>query len=172
MVVAKALGIAENMVKLVRFDGGKTGLTVQLASGPHIIDVIGSLGVFSPGDPVSQGILNGILKDRGSWAPLIEHWEQARTGLRRLASIALANPNRAHLVMYRADEVSLALKNPGGIAALDIVESCEVAQDPTGRETMERQFVVLSPADTQVASIIPFGDKIRSVERSHALQDT
>jgi hypothetical protein len=160
------------MVKLVRFDGGKTGLMVQLASGPHIIDVIGSLGVFSPGDPVSQGILNGILKDRGNWAPLIEHWEQARTGLRRLESIALANPNRAHLVMYRADEVSLTLKYPGGIAALDITESCEVAQDPTGRQTMERQFVVLSAADAQVASIIPFGDKIRSVEISRALQDS
>jgi hypothetical protein len=173
MVDAKARGAAENIVKLVRFDGGKTGLMVQLASGLHIIDVIGSLGVFSPGDPVSQGILNGILKDRGSWAPLIEHWEQARTGLRRLASMALANPNRPRLVMFRADEVSLApLKNPGGIAALEIVESCEAARDPTGREAMERQFVVLPPADTQVTSIIPFRDKIRSVERSHALQDT
>ena len=159
-------------MKLVRFDGGKTGLMVQLASGPHIIDVIGSLGVFSPGDPVSQGILNGILKDRGSWASLIEHWQQARTGLRRLASIALANPDRPRLVMFRADEVSLALsKNPGGIAALEITESCEVAQDPTGRATMERQFVVLPPADMQVTSIIPFRDNIPSVERSHALQD-
>jgi hypothetical protein len=173
MIDAKALGIAENIVKLVRFDGGKTGLMVQLASGLYIIDVIGSLGAFSPGDPVSQGILNGILKDRGSWAPLIEHWEHARIGLRRLASMALANPDRPRLVMFRADEVSLAaLKNPGGIAAIEIVESCEVAQDPTGRETMERQFVVLPPADTQLASIIPFGDKIRRLEISHALQDT
>jgi hypothetical protein len=172
MVAAKACVTSENIVKLVRFDGGKTGLTVQLASGPHIIDVIGSLGVFSPGDPVSQGILNGILKDRGSWAPLIEHWEQARTGLKRLASIALANPNRAHLVMHRANEVSVALKNPGGIAALDITESCEVAQDPTGRETMERQFEAPPPADTPVTSIIRFRDKIRSVEISHALQDS
>jgi hypothetical protein len=171
MVDAKARRTAENIVKLVRFDGGRTGLMVQLASGPHIIDVIGSLGVFSPGDPVSQGILNGILKDRGSWAPLIEHWEHARIGLRRLASIALANPDRPRLVMFRADEVSLALKNPGGIAGLDITESCEVARDPTGREAMERQFVVLPPADTQVTSIIPFRE-IRSVERSHAFQDS
>jgi hypothetical protein len=64
-------------MKLVRFDGGKTGLMVQLASGPNVIDVIGSLGALSPDDPISQGILNGILKDQGSWAPLIEHWEQA-----------------------------------------------------------------------------------------------
>ena len=52
-------------MKLVRFDGGKTGLMVQLASGPHVIDVIGSLGAFAPDDPLSQGILNGILKEAG-----------------------------------------------------------------------------------------------------------
>jgi hypothetical protein len=48
MVAAKAHATAENIMKLVRFDGGKTGLMVQLASGPHVIDVIGSLGAFSP----------------------------------------------------------------------------------------------------------------------------
>ena len=157
-------------MKLVRFDGGKTGLMVQLASGPHVIDVIGSLGVLSPDDPISQGILNGILKDKGSWAPLIEHWEQARIGLRRLAS--LANPDRLHLVICRADEVSLAplLRNQRGIVTLDITESSEVAQDLTGREAMERQFGVPSPADTEVTSIIPFRDKIRSAGISLPLQ--
>ena len=159
-------------MKLVRFDGGKTGLMVQLASGPHVIDVIGSLGAFAPDDPLSQGILNGILKDKGSWAPLIEHWEQARTGLRRLASLASANPDRPHLVICRADEARLALPlgNPRGIVTLDIVESSEVAQDPTGREKMARQFGGPSPADTRVTSIIPFRDKIRSVERALPLQ--
>jgi hypothetical protein len=172
MVAAKAHAIAENIMKLVRFDSGKTGLMVKLAAGPHVIDVIGSLGVLSPDDPISQGILNGILKDKGSWAPLIAHWEQARVGLRRLASLALANPDRPHLVICRADEVSpvLLLRNPGGIVALDIVESSEVAQDPTGREAMERQFGVQSSADTQVTSVIPFPDKIRSVEISLPLQ--
>jgi hypothetical protein len=54
MVVAKSTrDYGENIMKLVRFDGGKTGLMVQLASGPYVIDVIGSLGVFSPSDPVS-----------------------------------------------------------------------------------------------------------------------
>jgi hypothetical protein len=159
-------------MKLVRFDDGKTGLMVQLASGPHVIDVIGSLGVFAPGDPISQGILNGILKDKGSWAPLIEHWEQARTGLRRLESLASANPDRAHLVIRRVDEVRLArpLGNPRSIVALDIVESSEVAHDPTGRQAMERQFGVPSPADAQATSIIPFRDKIRSAESSLPLQ--
>jgi hypothetical protein len=173
-LLAKANAIAENVMKLVRFDDGKTGLMVQLASGLHVIDVIGSLGVFAPHDPISQGILNGILKDKGSWAPLIEHWEQARTGLRRLVSLASANPDRPHLVIRRVDEVRLALpqRNPRSIVALEIVESSEVAQDPTGRAAMERQFGVPSPADAQAASIIPFRDKIRSVESSRPLQDS
>lgn len=172
MVAAKAHAIAENIMKLVRFDGGKTGLMVQLASGPHVIDVIGSLGALSPDDPISQGILNGILKDKGSWAPLIDHWEQARSGLRRLASLALATSGRLNLVISRAEEVSLAapLGHPGRIATLDIGESSEVAQDPTGREAMERQF--RSFADTQVTSVIPFPDKIRSVDISLPLQDS
>src|ERR1700733_8504826 len=106
--VPKAQSSAENIMRLVRFDGGKTGLTVELRSGPHVIDVVGSLGALAPDDPISQGILNGILKDKGSWAPLIEHWEQARTGLRRLESLASANPDRAHLVIRRVDEVRLA----------------------------------------------------------------
>src|ERR1700722_8776299 len=159
-------------MKLVRFDGGKTGLMVQLASGPHLIDVIGSLGLLSPDDPISQGVLNGILKDKGSWAPLIEHWELARMGLRRLASLASANPCRPHLVIRRVDEVRLAPPpgNPRGIAALDIVESGEVAQDPTGREAMERQCGAPPPADAQVTSIIRFPDKIRSMESVVPLQ--
>jgi hypothetical protein len=174
MVVAKAHSIAENIMKFVRFDGGKTGLMVQLAAGPHIIDVIGSLGALSPDDPVSQGILNGILKDKGNWAPLVAHWEQARVGLRRLVSLASANPDRPDLVICRADQASTSplSRNPRGIVALDIVESGEVAQDPTGREAMEGQFGVLSPADTQATSIIQFRDKIRSVRISHPLQDS
>jgi hypothetical protein len=165
MVAAKAHTTAESIMKLVRFDGGKTGLLVQLAYAPYVIDVIGSLGVLAPDDPISQGILNGILKDKGSWAPLIEHWQQARTGLRRLASLASANPVRPDLVMRRADEVSLALlsRNPRGIAIIEIIESSEVAQDPTGREAMERQSGGTSAADMQAASIIPIQDKIRSV---------
>jgi hypothetical protein len=172
MVAAKAHSTAENTMKLVRFDGGKTGLMVQFASGPHLIDVIGSLGALAPDDPISQGILNGILKDKGSWAPLIEHWEQARTGLRRLASLASANPDRPHLVICRADEARLAppTGDPRGIVSLDIAESSEVAQDPTGREAMARQFEVPSPAETQVTTIIPFRDKKRSVEISPPLQ--
>ncbi len=155
-------------MKLVRLDCGKTGLMVQLASGPHVIDVIGSLGALAPDDPISQGILNGILKDKGSWTPLIEHWEQARTGLRRLALLAAANPDRSHLVIYRLEEARLAPPsgNPGSIAALDIAELRDAAQDPTGRDAMARQFEIPSPAETQATTIVSFRDKKRSVEIS------
>ena len=159
-------------MKLIRFDGGKTGLMVQLASGPHVVDVVGSLGALSPDDPISQGILNGMLKDGGSWAPLNEHWEQARTGLRRLASLAFANPDRPYLVICCADEARLALPlgNPGGIVTLDIAEAGEVAQDPTGREAMQREFGVPSPVETEVTTIFQLQDKKRSVEISLPLQ--
>jgi len=171
-MVARKHTTAGNIMKLIRFDGGKTGLMVQLASGPHVIDVIGSLGALSPDDPLSQGILNGILKDRGSWAPLIAHWEQARTGLRRLASLAFANPDRPQLVICRADDARLALPSgdPGGIVSLDIAETAEVAQDPTGREAMQRQSGIPSPVETQATTIIPLRDKKRSVELSLPLQ--
>jgi hypothetical protein len=142
-------------MKLVRFDDGKTGLVVQLPSGPHVIDVVCSLGALSPDDPISQGVLNGILKDKGSWAPLIEHWQRARIGLRRLGLLALANPDGPRLVIRRIDEARVALPfgDPMSIATLDIAESSELAQDPTGRGAMARHFSAQSspaaPADQE-----------------------
>ena len=159
-------------MKLVRFDGGKTGLMVQLAAGLHVIHVIGSSGVLSPDDPVSQdsqrhperqrklGSVDRALGAGASWV--------ATTGV---ADVSEFRP--AELVVRRAEDVSLAsfLGNPGGIVALDIVESSDAAQDPTGRDAMEGQFVALSAAATQVTSIIPFPDKIRSVQIFRPLQD-
>ena len=65
-------------MKLIRFDGNKTGLVVELASGIHVVDVIASIGALVPEDPISHGVLNGLLKDNGSWAQLIQHWGMAR----------------------------------------------------------------------------------------------
>jgi hypothetical protein len=136
------MSVAEVMMKLVRFNGGKTGLVVELPSGPHVVDVVGSLGALSPDDPISQGVLNGILKDGGSWAPLIEHWRYARSGLRRLALLAMANPDGPRLVICPIDEARLALPSadPDSIATLDIAELGELARDPTGREAMARHL--------------------------------
>jgi hypothetical protein len=62
----------------------------------------------------------------------------------------------------RDDAIGIAplLRNPGSVVTFDIVESSEVAQDPTGREARERQF---GGADTQAASIIPLQDFNNSI---------
>ena len=131
-------------MKLVRFDGGKTGLMVELPSGPHVLDVVGSLGALAPEDPISQGVLNGILKDAGKWAPLVEHWAMARIGLRRLGLLALANPKEERLVIRRAEAAQIAdpADDPNGIVAIDITDSNRIKLDPTGRRAMARQFSV------------------------------
>jgi hypothetical protein len=141
--------MTEAMMKLVRFDNRKTGLLVQLPAGLHVIDVVASLGALSPEDPISNGVLNGILKDRGSWAPLIEHWKQVRVGLRRLALMASADPGNSSLVIHRIDEVHFGSSSidPTDIATLEIAERREVAHDPTGREAMLRQIAPLPRTD-------------------------
>src|SRR6516225_3148135 len=47
-------------MKLIRFDEGKTGLVVELPTGPHVIDIIASLPVMALGDAISPGVLNGL----------------------------------------------------------------------------------------------------------------
>src|SRR6266403_3256199 len=52
-------------MKLVRFGDRRTGLVVDLEAGPHIIDVVASVGALLPHDPISNGVLNGILREGG-----------------------------------------------------------------------------------------------------------
>jgi len=51
------------MMKLIRFDDWQTGLLVELSEGPYVIDVIASLGMFAPADPIVSGVLSDMLKD-------------------------------------------------------------------------------------------------------------
>jgi hypothetical protein len=135
-------------MKLVRFDDWKTGLLVQLPIGLRVIDVVESLGALSFEAPIS-GVLNGILKDRGSWGPLIEHWGQASVGLRRLALLAAVGPGNSRLVIRRLDEIHFGSSSVSSndVAALEITELCEVAHDPTWREAMLRQPALPPRAD-------------------------
>ncbi|WP_156042050.1 hypothetical protein [Bradyrhizobium sp. URHD0069] len=135
-------------MKLVRFDDWKTGLLVQLPIGLRVIDVVESLGALSFEAPIS-GVLNGILKDRGSWGPLIEHWGQASVGLRRLALLAAVGPGNSRLVIRRIDEIHFGSSsvNSNDVAALEIAELCEVAHDPAWREAMRRQPALPQRAD-------------------------
>src|SRR5882757_4843879 len=137
-------------MQFIRFDGNKTGLIVELASGILVVDVIASVGALAPEDPISHGILNGLLKDNGSWAQLLEHWEMARKGLGRLAVLARA-PGPTRVVLCRLDEVHFGLaRPPNGIASLDVLEPEALSQDPTGRAVMERQFdPAARPASSQ-----------------------
>ena len=127
-------------MKLIRFDGNKTGLVVELASGIHVVDVVASIGALVPEDPISHGVLNGLLKDNGSWAQLIQHWGMARKGLRRLAVLAHSS-GPTQVVLRRLDEVrGPSARHLDGIGSLNIGELEAVSQDPTGRNVMERQF--------------------------------
>lgn len=127
-------------MKLIRFDNDKTGLVVELPSGPHVIDVVASIGALVPEDPISHGVLNGILKDEADWASLIQHWKMARAGLRRLAILA-QTAGSSQVVLRRYDEIRGASSQyPNGIDSLDIGECDPIGPDPTGREVMERQF--------------------------------
>jgi hypothetical protein len=135
-------------MKLVRFDDWKTGLLVQLPIGLRVIDVVESLGALSFEAPIS-GVLNGILKDRGSWGPLIEHWGQASVGLRRLALLAAVGPGNSRLVIRPLDEIHFGSSSADSndVAALEITELCEVAHGPAWREAMLRQSALPPRAD-------------------------
>ena len=134
-------------MKLVRFDDDKTGLVVELSSGPHVVDVVASIGALIPGDPISHGVLNGLLKDNGSWAPLIQHWKMARSGLRRLAILA-QTAGSSQIVLRRLDDLKVSSGQPDRINSLDIGELNATSQDPTGREAMERKFAETRPNPT------------------------
>ena len=104
-------------MKLVRFGERRTGLVVELPTGPHVIDIVASVGTLLPEDPVSSGVLNGILREGGSWAPLIEHWTYARAGLKRLAEVALRRedlPEPAAHEFYQVDLIGLEVVNGQG----------------------------------------------------------
>jgi hypothetical protein len=134
-------------MKLVRFDDDKTGLVVELSSGPHVVDVIASIGALIPEDPISHGVLNGLLKDNGSWAPLIQHWKMARSGLCRLAILA-QTAGSSQIVVRRLDDLKESSVQPDRINSLDIGELNATSQDPTGREAMELQFAESQPDPT------------------------
>jgi hypothetical protein len=131
----------ENEMKLVRFGDRRTGLVVDLEAGPHIIDVVASVGALLPHDPISNGVLNGILREGGDWAPLIEHWSHASAGLRRLINLALMAPDHPHLVLRTYDDAQVMLHDSCGIVALEISETREIQfWDPTGRAVMRAQL--------------------------------
>lgn len=127
-------------MKLIRFDSGRTGLVIDRADGRYVIDVVGSLRALAPEDPITQGVLNGVLKDCGSWSSVIEHWPHVRRGLMKLARLAMAR-EESRLLIHPFDEVRFghSSSDPHSIASLDIIEQREVAHDPTAHDLIACQ---------------------------------
>lgn len=127
-------------MKLIRFDSGKTGLVIDRTDGRYVIDVVGSLRALAPEDPITQGVLNGVLKDCGSWSSVIEHWPYVRHGLMKLARLAMAR-EESRLAIHPFDRVRLDYSSmtSDSIVSLDIVEQGEIKHDPTARDLIARQ---------------------------------
>jgi len=82
-------------MKLAKITDEKIGLVVALPNVPHVVDIAESVDVFTPHDPLSNGLLNGAFKDGGDWASIVKHWAHLQWPLKRLARIAAAQIIRA-----------------------------------------------------------------------------
>ena len=144
-------------MKLVRFGERRTGLVVELPTGPHVIDVVASVGTLLPEDPVSSGVLNGILREGGSWAPLIEHWTYARAGLKRLAEVALRRPDHPDLIMRPFDGI-LAATSTGNSASIAALEITELNNDAASNR--ERPPIRDRVADERVVALDAYRNRV------------
>jgi hypothetical protein len=143
-------------------DGDRIGLFVLLPKGPYAIDIANSLGVFAH-DPLSNGILNGALKDGHDWSVVVKHWAHLRWPLKKLQSIALANPGTPHLVLWPLVDPTGPASAANPITAIEVtdIESAE-EYDPTGWHAMNRQFALL-PAN-EAARQFAAGETARVID--------
>lgn len=110
-------------MKLVRVSKDKVGLLVPLPTGLHVIDIAKSLGVFAPYDPISNGLLNGTLKDGCNWSLIVKHWCYLRMPLKRLANVATANPDHSCMVVQPFTEHFRAEDATDQILAIEITDT-------------------------------------------------
>src|SRR5437763_15813209 len=111
-------------MRLVRFGGARTGVLLEFPTGPHVVDVVASVGALSPEDSIGNEILHDILKDGDTWGPLIQHWARVRVGLRKLVDMASSTPGHPGLVIHPCAELDAMPKfaKSGEIVALGIAE--------------------------------------------------
>jgi hypothetical protein len=152
-------------MKLAKITDEKIGLVVALPRGPHIVDIAKSVGVFAPHDPVSNGLLNGAIKDGGDWSSIVQHWTHLRWPLKRLALITETCPNHPGLVLQSLADQNLKGEPANPITAIYITDMQPLEErNPTGRRAMERQFMTPSQdaieadsaATTEMAQAIGF----------------
>jgi hypothetical protein len=128
-------------MKLVTIDEEKIGLLVQLPTGPYVVDIVKSLGVFAAHDPVSGALINGVLKERCAWAALVNNWSYLAKPLKLLAHTALADPDNLRLAVYPFAYERQTNDPRRGIVAIEITDAADLElRDPTGRRVMARQF--------------------------------
>lgn len=152
-------------MKLARMTDDIIGLVVALPNGPHIVDIAKSVGVFTPHDPLSNGLLNGAFKDGGDWPSIVKHWAQLQSPLKRLAFIAETCPGHPSLAIQSLVDRNLKGESANSIVAIDITDmQPREERDPTGRRAMEQQFATPredaigagSAAATGTAQVIGF----------------
>lgn len=121
-------------MKLVKFDGERMGLAIELSSGPHVIDIAASLDALSSIDPFALGSLKSVFDGGANWSALIEQWDCAGSGLHQLELLGRTNPHGCGVVVLSSDQVHIATRStaPGDIATLEIVESPKATQNLTG----------------------------------------
>lgn len=150
-------------MKFVKIADEKIGLFVLSPKGAYVIDIASSLGVLSH-DPLSIGLLKGVLKDGHHWSLLVNHWAHLRWPLKKLQNTALSSPDHPCLVLQTL------MDGPGTASAANPIIAIEITdietfeeQDPTGRRAMERQFMpppesqlARGPTATETAQVIDF----------------
>jgi hypothetical protein len=152
-------------MKLVKMADEKIGIFVQLPDGAYAIDIAANLGFFFH-DPFSYGLLNGALRDGHDWSLLVKHWAYLHAPLKKLQKIPLACPDHS-LILQSLTGIPLTASAANPIIAIEITDT-EISeeQDPTGRRTMERQF--MSPPEsepqrdstaTKTAQVIEFSSR-------------
>jgi hypothetical protein len=153
-------------MKLVSIKGQKIGLLVQLRTGPHVVDIMKSLGVFTAHDPVSGALINGVLKERCAWVALVNNWDYLRMPFKLLARTALTNADDSRLAIYPFAYARQTSNRPRGIVAIDITDAADLEiHDPTGRLVMAGQFNE-SVDDQVLQDASPMGENVQVVDFS------
>jgi 2-keto-4-pentenoate hydratase/2-oxohepta-3-ene-1,7-dioic acid hydratase in catechol pathway len=96
------------MMRLVRVDGGATGLLIGDGAETMVLDIAQSLPGLGAAEAASLAPYVGA---GASWAPMIEDWSVCRPRLERLAALAHAG-QRADLALRPLDEVTLLAPLP------------------------------------------------------------
>jgi hypothetical protein len=131
-------------MRLVRFDGWKTGLLVETSEGACVVDVAQSVRALVRCHPLSgflsAGLINGMLAEggRGSWLPLIEHWTTARIGMAQLAALASRSAEAEGLVVHPLHTVQLEPHGAALEVEIDKVGVLAAQSVPAGAPALQR----------------------------------